>query len=159
MVNRRDDMDLDFDTILLAVGPRDEDSVERLAETVAQVALPTGATVVLTHVFTGQEFRETATMLDYPDADASMVDEILDRYDTVKRFEGLFEEVGVDWERRGIVDDVADGILSLAGEIDADRIVVSGRRRSPAGKAVFGSVSQEVLLNAPCPVTYVREGL
>jgi nucleotide-binding universal stress UspA family protein len=152
-------MDLDFDTILLAVGPRDEDSVERLAETVAQVALPTGATVVLTHVFTGQEFRETATTLDYPDADASMVDEILDRYDTVRRFEELFEEVGVDWDRRGIVDDVADGILTLAGEVDADRIVVSGRRRSPAGKAVFGSVSQEVLLNAPCPVTYVREGL
>lgn len=152
-------MDLEFETILLAVGPHDEDSVERLAETVAQVALPTDATVVLTHVFTGQEFRETATALDYPDADASMVDEILGRHETVKHFEELFDELGVDWELRGIVDDIAEGIISLAKELDADRIVVSGRRRSPAGKAVFGSVSQEVLLNAPCPVTYVHEDL
>lgn len=152
-------MNLDFDTILLAVGPRDEDSVERLAETVAQVARPTGATVVLTHVFTEEQFHEAAETLEYPDADPSMVDDVLGRYETVKRFEALFDEAGVEWELHGIVGDVADGILALAEEVDADRIVVSGRRRSPTGKAVFGSVSQEVLLNAPCPVTYVHEDL
>jgi len=44
----------------------------------------------------------------------------------------------------------------LAAEVDADLVVVSGRKRTPTGKAVFGSTAQTVLLDAPCPVTFVR---
>jgi nucleotide-binding universal stress UspA family protein len=44
----------------------------------------------------------------------------------------------------------------VARDVDADMVVTGGRKRSPAGKAVFGSTAQKVLMNAPCPVTFVR---
>lgn len=52
----------------------------------------------------------------------------------------------------GLVGDPADQIVEYASEHDARYIVVSGRKRSPAGKAIFGSVAQSTLLNATCPV-------
>jgi nucleotide-binding universal stress UspA family protein len=47
-------------------------------------------------------------------------------------------------------------VVALAEELDADLVIVGGRTRSPAGKAVFGSTAQEILLESPCPVTFVR---
>ncbi|ELY50464.1 universal stress protein [Natronolimnohabitans innermongolicus] len=49
--------------------------------------------------------------------------------------------------------DPAELILGVADEIDADAIVLSGRRRSPAGKVLFGSVTQAVILGTNRPVT------
>jgi thioredoxin reductase (NADPH) len=37
-----------------------------------------------------------------------------------------------------------------------DVAVVGGTKRSPAGKAMFGDHAQQVLLNAPVPVVYVK---
>jgi nucleotide-binding universal stress UspA family protein len=145
-----------LETMLLAIGPRDDEQVDRLAETVLQVAGPTGATVVLAHVFTDDQYEETVTELGYDSTAQVVVEDVLQRHETVLRYEELFDEAGVDWEVRGIVGDVSSGIVELAASTDADRVVVSGRRRSPTGKAVFGSTAQDVLLNAPCPVTYVQ---
>ncbi|MFW5918085.1 MAG: universal stress protein [Haloferacaceae archaeon] len=40
----------------------------------------------------------------------------------------------------------------VAEDIDADLIVLAGRKRSPAGKALFGSVTQSLILNSDRPV-------
>lgn len=55
-------------------------------------------------------------------------------------------------EPRGRVGDVANEILSEAERVDPQFLVISGRRRSPTGKAIFGSKAQQILLNANCPV-------
>jgi nucleotide-binding universal stress UspA family protein len=48
--------------------------------------------------------------------------------------------------------EAVDAILSQADEIDADSLVLGGRKRSPTGKAVFGSVTQSVIMNTDRPV-------
>jgi nucleotide-binding universal stress UspA family protein len=149
-------MDTSLDTILLAVGPRDEDRLELLARTVLQVAKPTGATVVLTHVFTGEQFQEVAEELDYPNAMAEDMDVIIERHESVRYFEDVFDDHDVDHEARGVIGDVSENLVQMARVTDADRVVISGRSTSPIGKAVFGSTAQSVLLESPCPVTYVR---
>jgi nucleotide-binding universal stress UspA family protein len=55
----------------------------------------------------------------------------------------------------GRVGTPATEILDLAEEIDAKYIVTGGRRRSPVGKAVFGSDGQEILLSSTVPVVTV----
>lgn len=40
--------------------------------------------------------------------------------------------------------------------VELDSALVVGRKRSPTGKAVFGSITQDVLLNSPRPVRSVR---
>lgn len=57
-----------------------------------------------------------------------------------------------DFTSVGLIGDPADEIVDYASKHDARYIVVGGRKRSPIGKAVFGSVAQTVLLNAECPV-------
>ncbi|WP_254271318.1 universal stress protein [Haloarcula marina] len=149
-------MDTSLDTILLAIGPQDDDRLDELARVALQVAKPTGATVVLTHVFTPEEFEEVAEELDYPSATEEDLDEILERHQSVRYLEGLFDENGVEHEIRGVVGNISGGIVKAAEKTDADRVIISGGSRSPVGKAVFGSTAQTVLINSPCPVTYVR---
>lgn len=145
-----------LETILLAVGPNDEHRLDDLSEAVLQVAVPTDATVVLTHVFTPDQFQSVAEELGYPDITVNEVNTILERHESVRHFKDVFDEYGVDYEVRGIVDDISKGIIRLAEEVDTDRIVVSGRTRSPVGKAVFGSTAQNVMMNSSCPVTFVK---
>lgn len=53
------------------------------------------------------------------------------------------------------VGDPAEELTSYAEEADARYLVVGGRRRSPTGKALFGSVTQQVMLAASMPVLNV----
>lgn len=55
-------------------------------------------------------------------------------------------------EPMGRVGDVSEEILSVADDLDPRYLVIGGRRRSPTGKALFGSTTQRILLNADCPV-------
>ncbi|WP_340100073.1 universal stress protein [Salinibaculum salinum] len=72
--------------------------------------------------------------------------------DAVKRAEELLEDAGVPVELREGSGDPAESIIESAESLDADAICIAGRKRSPAGKMLFGSVSQSVILNTQRPV-------
>jgi len=145
-----------LDTILLAVGPSDKDRAEELAEAVTEIAVPADADVVIGHVFTREEFDSATERLEFEMGNDAEPDEVARRHQSVRDIVGLLSESGVDATVRGAVGDHAEMINRLADRTDADRVVVGGRKRSPTGKAVFGSLAQEVMLSAPCPVTFVR---
>jgi len=71
---------------------------------------------------------------------------------SVRKAEELLTEAGVEVDVTESSGDPADAIIDVGDEVDADLIVVGGRKRSPAGKALFGSVTQTVILNGGRPV-------
>lgn len=165
------------DTILLAVGTGDAGRVERTVDAVLDVAAPLDATVVVAHVLpedddgvptnspplVGAHFPYVLSNDEYDDLlddyplDEYAVDDVVANQETVRAVVDRLADAGVDHEVRGAVGEPSEGVVALATDVDADRVVVSGRRRSPTGKVVFGSVVQSVLLDSPCPVTFVRD--
>lgn len=71
---------------------------------------------------------------------------------SVRRASDMLDEQGIEFTIEESSGDPADAIVSAADSVDADLIVVGGRKRSPAGKALFGSVTQSVVLSAGRPV-------
>lgn len=142
-----------IDTILLAVGPGDAIRTEALTDALNEVAGPTGARVVLAHVFTQDEYDDVRGQLNI-EAGTDPTD-VAERHATIRDIVAHLEE-GIEYDIRGAIGPRGEAIVEVAKEVDADRVIVGGRRRSPTGKAVFGSTAQEVMLNAPCPVTFVR---
>lgn len=64
---------------------------------------------------------------------------------------------GVEHEvRQTMGRDIADEILAVATDVDADAIVIGIRHRSPVGKLIMGSVAQRVIIDAACPVIAVK---
>lgn len=62
-----------------------------------------------------------------------------------------------DYRTAGLVGDPAQELIAYAADNDAEYIVVSGRKRTPVGKALFGSVTQSILLSADRPVVTVPD--
>lgn len=127
--------------VVLAVGD-DEDRALDQADFVA--SLPQAAEEVIAHVvhtLHGEERKAPESMRR------------ADRVATVRRALDHFEQHNITAKAQDISEPVADSIIDLADDIDADLIVVGGRKRSPAAKAVLGSVTQQVILNTNRAVT------
>ena len=66
---------------------------------------------------------------------------------------------GLDLEhevRQAVVADVAEEMLRVVHDTQAQVLVIGIRHRTPVGKMIMGSVAQHVLLDAPCPVLAVK---
>jgi len=145
-----------LDRLLVAVGPGDDDRVDTLARTTTDIAGPAGAAVTLAHVFTEQEYEDARDRLGGEPGDEVTPDAVARRHATIRALGDALDDAGIDHDVAGRVGKHGEAIVSLASDADTDLAVVGGRRRSPTGKAVFGSTAQTVLLSAPCPVTFVR---
>ncbi|MCS7130723.1 MAG: universal stress protein [Archaeoglobaceae archaeon] len=68
------------------------------------------------------------------------------------------KKAGVDCETRLLVrgKEAAEDIVEFANEIKASMIVIGVRKRRPTGKVLFGSVAQDVILNASQPVICIK---
>ncbi|MEY7851643.1 universal stress protein [Natrarchaeobius sp. A-rgal3] len=70
----------------------------------------------------------------------------IDQIGAVRRVKERLESDGIDVRLDEQSGDPATTLLEAAADHDADLVAVGARERSPAGKAVFGSVTQSVIL-------------
>ena len=152
------------DHVVVAAGETDQSRVRAVAETAASVAGPAGATVTVVHVHSPERYERRASALHFEARAPPEADALARRVTAVQRLALALshheETDDVAIEIRGLVaEDVGSAITDFADEVGADRIVVGGRRRSPVGKAVFGSTAQAIMLAASCPVTLVPDEL
>lgn len=59
----------------------------------------------------------------------------------------LGERVDYELVTEIVEDNQAKPVIAVAERTDCDHVFVSGRRRSPTGKAIFGDRTQQILLN------------
>lgn len=71
---------------------------------------------------------------------------------SVRRARERLEGAGIEIELEETSGEPAEAILRFAEEEDADMICVAGRKRTPTGKVLFGSVTQAVILDTERPV-------
>lgn len=164
-----------IETVLLVVSNEDSDHLEQVTETALEIAAPLDATVVIGHAIpehktqlsnaglpvVGSRHPYVLSQNEYDDLleefDGETVDDVAASHDTVQTAAELVADAGVEYRIRGVVGDPSEALVTLADESDADRLVLGGHHRSPTEKVVFGSVAQTVLLESPCPVTFVRD--
>lgn len=133
--------------------------VEAVADVVHDVE-DADVTVTVLHVFDEAEVDSTIATLD-GEAEGVDVDSLAKQKSGAKTAEKQLLDAGLNCWIRGIVhrDEPANAILRVADEEDAERIYMYSRRRSPAGKAVFGSTLQRVILDAEVPVVVIPSAL
>ncbi|MFD1646819.1 universal stress protein [Haloarchaeobius litoreus] len=150
------------ETVLLPVGPSDGHRVADLAAMAAEAAGLLQTTVRILHVFTESRYERACEELA-PAADAELSpDEAATHVEPVRgvarQLSTPLRQYGTTMDVTGRVgDDVSQEIVAAAEAVDAKRVFVGGRKRSPVGKVRNGSTAQQVLLDAPCPVTFVRD--
>lgn len=90
--------------------------------------------------------------------DGNYADPVFASSQDMDALDAELSKAGIEHEVRQPTDGLgaADSLLSVAGEISADLIVIGVRRRSPVGKLITGSTAQAVLLGADCPVVAVK---
>lgn len=138
----------------LLVTVRDVEDQNSLVDTVIDVAGPTDASVVLAKAYEKEEYEKQVDKLDFDGSPTT--DEVARRSRSVRNIATSLDESGIEYEIRGVVGEKGDAFVDLANSVGPDLLYVQGKDRSPTGKALFGSTAQKVLLNAPCPVTYVQ---
>lgn len=73
--------------------------------------------------------------------------------EAIKQVTAFLDDHGIEYELRKDRDDPVEAILDYDEENDLDAIVMGGRKRSPGGKVLFGSVTHSVLMNTDTPIT------
>jgi len=139
----------------------DDENTDLLREA-GELAAGVDATLTVVSLMTPDEFREAREALDVvaQEEHTSYDDSVV--IDAAKRQaretgEELFEDVDVEWTvvgaRIGDGESEADRILEVADQNDVDHVFITGEKRSPTGKAVFGDRAQSLILNFDGPVT------
>lgn len=149
--------DISVETAVLGVRAPDDARVETLVDAVMDISASNEFAVIVAYIFDKDSHNETIKQVVGAEGEHVEPDELASRMSVVRTITDRLEAASIDVETRAAPGTNGDGIVDIAEDVDADRVLIGGRRRSPAGKALFGSTVQTVLFNAPCPVTFVRD--
>lgn len=144
---------------LAVVGPTE--NAKRLVREAGELAAAVGAKLTLLHVTDEETYEDRRDQL-------SEVTEVGSVYSIGQARAGarnyaddvgreVLDDVAIDYDAMGRLGDLSEVVLRMTDEIDADHVFVTGPRRSPAGKALFGDDTQRIILDSPVPVTVITE--
>lgn len=136
-----------------------DEATKDLVREAGELAGGVDAELVLVHVTGEAEYEERRS-------DLESITELDVSYGIEKAKDGaaqfandigreVLSDVDVEWDAIGRVGVKGDTVLSTAQSLDCDHIFIAGEKRSPAGKAVFGDVTQKVILEFDGAVTVV----
>ena len=127
---------------ILAAVDEEAEGVGTQVDAIAEIADVSDEIVVhLLHVFTDNPTGASVTQVD-----------------SAREATERLEEHGVTVHPEETSGDPATQILKHADREDVDQICVGGRKRSPTGKVLFGSVTQDVILGTERPVMVCGRG-
>lgn len=114
-----------------------------------------GVTVLLLHVFDAETRR---VLVDKETPEDDTLDALAASRSGVRAASDVLSDADITYEIRGLeAPDLGPAILDVVADEDIDRIYMYNRKRSPAGKAVFGSTIAYVLSNATVPVVVLPD--
>ena len=135
------------------------EAAEELAREAGELAAGVDAEVVVMHATTEDEYaaRRRAAAEAPAGAAAYTADTAREAAASLAAevAEDVLDDLDLDYETAGYVGDEGEMVLEAAAEHDCDHVFLTGRERSPTGKAVFGDATQRVVLDHDGPVTVV----
>lgn len=120
---------------------------------------PTDAGALVVEAAIAEAQRRNCPLVIVNSASGSAyADRALATEEGLDRLRARLAESGVDARIQQVTEAVtaSETLIRTAEELPAELLVIGLRQRTRTGKFLLGSVSQDVLLNAPCDVLGVR---
>lgn len=142
-------------TILAAISERGRP--EQVAETAHDLAAAYDEPLRALHVVPNEDFEaHRDAIADLPGGEYSFAREEAGAATFAEEFvTDTVSDLRADITGVGRVGDPVDQTLAVVDDMEPRYLVIGGRRRSPAGKVVFGDRTQSILLQSPVPVLTV----
>lgn len=138
--------------VLIAV----EDNRERMEPVIkhaTEIVDALSARVTLFHVYRPDEFE---SLLEARNLDSADPSEFAMDNAAMGEAARMLKDADIEFSVAAATGEPSEQIIAYVEANEIDHVFVGGRDRSPAGKAILGSVSQSVILNCDVPCTIVR---
>jgi len=127
----------------------DSTATKELGAYAAEIAEPLDAELIFGRFIDEDEYQNR---LQRAASTSRQIDSIKDATSQAEQLAEEFaaEAVGdrdVSYRSVGIIDKMPEAIVEFADEEGCEQIFISGERKSPTGKAIFGDRAQQVILN------------
>lgn len=146
-----------MDHALAVVGPTE--TAKRLVREAGELAAGVDADLTLIYVADEEEYDNVREQLAEVTGQTYGIGQALEGARNYASDIGreVLSDVDITYETTGLVGDRAETVLSEMDKRGCDHVFTTGKRRSPAGKALFGDDTQRLILDSEHPVTVITE--